>query len=664
MSKITNIAILAHVDAGKTTLTEQLLYAAGAIRRPGSVDDGTAQTDSLDIERKRGISVRAASTSITCGDTVINIIDTPGHVDFAGEAERALAAVDGVILVISAVEGVQSHTENLWRAAGRLDLPVIVFINKIDRAGSDAAAITADLTRYFGARPVPLTDTQNEGERSCSVRETADVTALCESLADFDDDIAQLYLDGKLPTRAKILSSLAENTRLRRLTPVLCGSAAMGVGIAELLGAVTSLMPGSDGDNIGGGVSGVVFKLEHDSDIGKVAHVRMFGGELKNRDIIAEGELHRTGGHGEQLIGGRGEKITQIRRFNGARYVDTGHIGAGDIAALCGLSDIRVGDIIGEVSERMKNRDSYRLANPFLTVRVAPPTPDKLTPLISALRELDEEEPLLGFRWEPTEREININLTGKIQLEIITALLRERYNIDAVFSPPSVIYKETPKNAGFGSEAYTMPKPCWAVLTLKFEPLPRGCGVTFDRGNVPHNKLFYKYQTHNETSFWQSISQGLFGWEMTDFKCTLVDGEHHTIHTHPLDFFVATPMAVMNTITNCGSILLEPMLRVRISAPENAMGKVISDITMMRGEFDTPVAVGGTFTVDCRLPVAASLDYPVKLASFTGGRALFFSDFDGYREVAPELGAASPHRGIDPRDRSKWILYARGAIQM
>lgn len=658
MKTIKNIGIYAHVDAGKTTLTEHLLLNCGAIRTAGRVDDGNTQTDTLDVERKRGISVRSASAFIEYGDTVINLIDTPGHVDFAGEVERSLAAVDGAVLIVSAVEGVQAHTEALWKAFDRLKLPRVVFINKIDRAGSDTDRVIAEMNRRLGAKLVKITKTESEGNRSCKITPETDVGQACELLGETDDEIAEYYLDGKSPPAGAIKKALAKAAAECSVFPVCCGSAALGIGVENLLGAVADYIPSEISES--GEPSGVVFKLEHDRDIGKVAYVRLFSGSLKNRDTV---ELTRRG----ERVENSGEKITQIRKWSakGSKYVDVGMVGGGDIAAVCGLGDIRVGDIVGEAAQRRGLTGAgVKLANPFLTVKVQPPSPEKLTELITALRELSEEDPLINCRWEKTEREVNIDLTGKIQLEIIDAILRERYGLEATFSPPSVIYRETIAKPGDGFEAYTMPKPCWAIVALRFEPLPRGSGVVYDGGHVPNNQLFYRYQEHIKKSFFASLSQGNYGWEVTDFKATLTGGEHHTIHTHPLDFFVATPVAVRRAFVNCGTTMLEPLLKVRIAAPEDYLGKAVGDVTGMRGEFDTPVVSGGSFEMECVLPVSTSLEYPVKLARQTSGKGGFSSEFYGYREIPPELGATTPFRGIDPLDRAKWILYARGAITL
>lgn len=646
------------MDAGKTTLTEQFLYLSGIIRKPGSVNAGTAQTDWLSIERERGISVRSAVARIEWKDCTINIIDTPGHIDFAGEAERALTALDGAVLVISAAEGIQSHAENIWKAFRRVNLPCIIFINKIDRAGSLACELIPQFEKRFDGEFMYITKPLTDGSRDCKIGHEP-YELIMEKLADYDDETAEAYLSGIKLDPDTLDLKLKNMVCADKVTPVLCGSAQLGIGIGELLDAVVKYLPSAappfTEEKTRGELHGVVFKIEHDKDMGKIAHIRMFGGVIKNRDVIKNGE-----------------KITQIRRFNGAKYIDTGEVEAGDIAAVCGVESLKIGDVIGrleEMNNKTKNKylnissNEYKLTHPFLCVKASPKTPDELTPLISAIKELSDEEPLINYKWEKSEREIQLNLTGEIQLEVIKSLLKERYDLEADFSSPSVIYKETPAKAGEGFEAYTMPKPCWAVVHFKFEPLARGAGVIYESLKIPHNQLHYKYQTHIETSFYESLEQGNYGWEVTDFKATLIGGEHHFLHTHPLDFFVATPMAVMNGLSNTGTILLEPLFKYRINAPEEYLGRTISDITGMRGEFDTPIVTKGVFEIEAIIPLAASLKYPVKLASLTGGKASYYCAFNGYKECALEIGMTAKRRGVNPLDRAKWILQARGAIQ-
>ena len=648
---IVNIGVVAHVDAGKTTVTEQLLFGAGELRQTGSVDSGTTQTDCLTIERQRGISVQAASVSLHTGGKRINLIDTPGHVDFAGEVERALRVLDWAVVVVSAVEGVQAQTDVLLEALEQTGTRKILFINKIDRAGSRSVEVFKELQERLDYRCLALNMVLQEGARSCAVDERRlsdpamreDTVTL---LAEYDDTLLDRYLSDEPLDDAVLESALIRQMQEGRIVPVLYGSAAQGVGINHLLSLLgTAALPVKNRND--DALSGVVYKITHDKAMGKIAHVRLFGGRIRNRDSLPLNGADEA------------EKVTQIRRFSGARWTDIGEVGRGDIAALCGLSSVKIGDIIGEVSDT----PVCRLTAPLLKVQVLPAGPDELMEMLGALQELAEEDPLLETEYLPDEKEIHIQITGTIQLEVLEALLRERYGLSVSFSKPSVIYKETPSTKGEGFEAYTMPKPCWAVIRLLIEPAPRGSGLTYRSVTSPKD-MAYRYQTHVETALPRALKQGLYNWEVTDLKVTLIGGQHHHIHTHPLDFFLATPMAVMNGLQNTGTTLLEPMLLMRISAPEDYLGRIIGDMIAMRGTFDSPVIRSGMAHLEARVPVATSLDYSVKLAAQTSGRGTISARFCGYQDVALELGAVAKRRGVNPLDRAKWILANRSAMTM
>jgi ribosomal protection tetracycline resistance protein len=647
--KIINIGIVAHVDAGKTTLTEQLLYIAGELRKKGNVDEGTAQTDWLSVERSRGISVKASSVSITKGDCRINIIDTPGHVDFIGEVERSLSILDCAILVVSAVEGLQAQTELLLETLRQIQTPTIVLINKIDRAGSNVEKIISSIKAQYTQAVIQFDEAAGQETKECSVgkREFSDTAFLEEcvlALSESDPALLDTYLSGTPIPEEKLDEILKTAVNKAQLLPVLCASASLGIGIGELLDFIIKYMEGSknrDKDEL----SAIVYKIEHDKTMGKIAHVRMFGGTIRNRDSIYIPSADKS------------QKVTQIRRVFGGRSTDIGEVSAGDIAALCGLSSIRIGDVIGS---RSSLRD-YKLAVPLLRVQVLPQNDSELTNLIMALRELCDEDPLLDMEYNSDEKEILIKITGTIQLEILTALLKERYGLEVSFSAPSVIYKETPVKSGEGFEAYTMPKPCWAIVRLLIEPGKPGSGLEYS-SVVSNNDIYLRYQNHVETSVKETLKQGLYGWEVTDLKVTLIGGEHHIMHTHPMDFFLATPIAVMNGLVNAGTTLLEPMVTMRISAGEEFMGKIIGDLIQMRGSFDSPVMKAGTFHVEAQLPVATSLEYPIKLGILTSGRAVISTRFLGYQECPVELGATTKRRGVNPLDRAKWILSRRNAL--
>ncbi len=665
-AEIHNIGILAHVDAGKTTLTEQILYLTGALRIPGSVDEGTTATDSLSVEKQRGISVRSSSASCQWNDVKINIIDTPGHVDFAGEVERALCALDYAVVVISAVEGVRAHTENILHCLESAKLPCCVFINKVDRTGSDVNAVIKELKTLCKSSFLLMCDIAGEGNGDVSVKALNDFSQTAtEALVDINQEAEEAFLNDSFlsPERAKSL--IKEEIYNCNLVPVLCGSAKFTVGVRELTEALTSFMPSSK-RRMSDELCGVVYKIEHDKAMGKIAHIRMFGGEIANREEVTLVSPVEVSAKTDDAVESEEtpplkEKISLIKAFNGAKLTDSRLLKAGDIAAVYGLTKAKTGQFVGSRGLW----DEAGLVHPFLRVRVTPEDGDaqKLPALAAALKELSDEEPYLDAKWENGMSEITVNTTGKIQLEVLEILLKERYDLKASFSPPTVIYKETPASSGRGGARYTMPKPCWACVDFYFEPMPRGYGVSY-HGKLPFDQCQYRYQSHIHTSFLDTcIPQGLYGWEVTDFKCTLVGGEHHLIHTHPLDFFVATPMAFMNTLEQTGSTLLEPLLKIRITAPAELSGKILGEIIKMGGEYDSPVLNPHSVIAEAIIPVATGMDLPAKLAIISSGKAVLSQSFYGYREVRDSLEHINPRRGVDPRDRSKWILWARGAYQ-
>ncbi len=667
LRQIHNIGILAHVDSGKTTLTEQLLYISGTIRQAGSVDEGTAATDSMSIEKKRGISVRSASACIEWKNSKINIIDTPGHVDFAGEVERALNALDYAVVIVSAVEGVRAHTENILKSLEKAKIPRLIFINKTDRAGADISTVLQELKSVTDTSYIEINkpvNTGNEEVRIDPYSENEFSTYATEILADINVKAEEVYLNEEILCIEDIKNIIREEILKCNLSPVLYGSAKHGIGVKELADALIEYMPSAE-HKATEELSGIIYKIEHDKQNGKVSYVRLFGGKISTRDEVniltpdnTPTAVSANDAVDEEETTEIIEKVSQIKTYSGAKLVDSGIVAGGDIAALCGLPSAKAGNFIGSLIQGTASKLVY----PFLRVRVTPADGDerKLPELAGALSQLSDEEPYIDAKWENGQKEITISTTGKIQLEVLETLLKERYSLDASFSAPTVIYKETPSTAGFARASYTMPKPCWAVVEFKFEPMPRGYGVSY-HGRLPSNQCFYRYQSHIRTSFNSCLEQGLFGWEVTDFKCTLIGGEHHTIHTHPLDFFVCTPMAFMNGLQETGSTILEPLLKIRVTAPAELSGKVLSEIVKMGGEYDSPVTHSQTVTLEAIVPVATSMDFPTKLAVISSGKAVLNQSFYGYRECRDSLEHINPRRGVNPLDRAKWILWARGA---
>ncbi len=643
---ILNVGILAHVDAGKTTITEQILYHSGSLRSVGSVDKGTSSTDTLKVEQERGISVRLATATFEYNGVKVNVIDTPGHVDFCAEVEYSLRALDAVVLVVSAVEGVQGHTISLFTAIKKMYIPCFIFINKVDRVGADVDAVVQDIGKTLTKKIVEL---QNITGDTLSSRwnKLVQKDDIIQQLIEFDDGLMERYLDGVPIDFVTLNQLLIETTSQAQLYPVLGGAAKNGLGIGELLDALTTYFK-SPVAKSNKPLSAVVFKIEHDKGLGKMCYLRIFNGSIKPREQIKNASRVLT----------QDQKVGQLKINYKGKYQDIDEIRAGDIGIVSGLSAAKVGDIYGEVGAIPA---MLSLSTPMLTVQIKPKKDAQVMELVQAVSQLSDEDPLLAMQWLPNLRELHVKITGTIQIEIIQAHLLQRYGVETKFSEPSIIYKETPSEMSFGYECYWMPKPCWAILKFKIEPAQRGSGVEYS-SEVSVNDVAAKYQNEIKQTIDKALEQGIKGWEVTDCKITLVEGEDHNVHSRSGDFIIATPMAIMNGLTESGTTLLEPILSFYISASMDLLGAITSDITKMRGTFHSPDIQGESFTLKGTIPASTSMNYPIKLASLSGGKAKYSSKLESYQPCTDEQGQIREYRGISPLDRDKWILQARKAL--
>ncbi len=635
---VRNIGIFAHVDAGKTTLSEQILLRAGRLRQAGSVDRGTAFTDSMDVEKRRGISVRATCVSFDWQGTQVRLIDTPGHTDFSSEIERSFWAIDAAVLVVDAAQGVQPQTETLFAALSAQGLPLLFFLNKMDRPGADAEKVLRQIGKRLTPRVVPLWDRER----------TLDV--VCSS----DDALMEAYLNGAEPKEAEVQHLLAALTAQGEAFPALCGSALRGEGIDALLDAAVALLPGPDTSC--GELCGVAFAAVTDPAMGRGLWVRLYGGRLENRmpiDLVT-GTDKITG---QEIVVQR--KITQIRSDAGQ---DIGHLTAGGIGILYGLGEAEIGHVFGREDLLPRKVQPGLFREPLITVQVIPERPEQMNALREACAVLSAEDPLLRSRYYSATGELQLQVMGKVQLEIVEELLLSRFSLPVRFGEPTVLYRETIRERAHGFIAYTMPKPCWAVLEFDIAPGPRGSGVTF-ASVVPGRDILPRYQHQVEQALPQALSQGRLGWQVTDVQITLVGGNHHLIHTHPLDFIVATPMGIQDGLRRGGSVLLEPILEVRFVLPDEYVGRIISDVSMMRGNVTASSSEDGLTSMTAEIPAAASLDYSVTFAAATSGRGSMSARLKGYEECPTELGRTAPRRGVDPLDTAKYILAARNALE-
>lgn len=648
---IRNIAVMAHADAGKTTITEQFLYLSGQTRQPGNVDQGTAQTDFLQVEKERGISVSSSHTSFHWKNTRINLIDTPGHVDFSADVERILRVPDAVILVISAVEGVQAHTETLWNALRERHIPVLFFINKIDRVGADTDSVLQAMVKDLKISPLALQGTKDVGENNVAIQNlwSSDVmdAGIIDHLVESDEILLNRYFEGNGLSFQELDKQLARLIQRCDIYPLLFGSAKMGIGMEELLNFVVEYFPEPGGD-VAKPLSALVYGIGHDKVMGKIAQVRVFNGSISNRELVFNATQHTE------------EKVTQVRRVLAGRYDDTGIVTAGDLAGICGLASACVGDIIGTAGSDIPNE--VKLRTPLIIAQVKAVNTKDYPALAAAMQELSYEDPAMEFEWLREDSELQVKIMGWIQMEVIERILSDRFGIEAKLENPTVIYQETPSSTAEGFVRYWMPKPCWAIMKFRIEPGERGMGVSYE-SKVPVNAVQQKYQNEVERTITTALKQGIKGWEVTDLRITLIEGEDHPVHSRAGDFTVATPMGILDGLVNAGTTLLEPMIRYKIEASEELLGAIVGDITRLRGTFDSPLIDSGRFTLSGNLPLATSLDYPVKLSSRSGGKARISTHFSGYRECTDEQGVIRPYKGISPLDTAKYILKARKAIQ-
>ena len=641
--KTCSIGIFAHVDAGKTTLSEQLLLAAGAIRTPGSVDRGTAHTDRMDIERRRGISVRSTCAPFVWKGVRVNLIDTPGHSDFSAEVEKSMWALDGAVLLLSGVDGVQPQAEVLFESLRAQRIPTLIFVNKMDRENADFGAALSQARSQLHTGVVSLEDDE----------------ALMAAVAEADEQTLEDYLSGVIYPREKLLPRVRALMGDMALFPALCGSALRGQGIEPLLDAVAALLTPEAMPESAGEPCGIVFALDEDPAMGRGAYVRMFSGALNNRDqlnlSIQREDAYFSATHTEP------RKITQIRDIAlEGRGADKGALAAGEIGVVYGLGDITAGQVIGDAARLPRAMGRGVLKAPLMMVRILPESPDQKPALMKALHQLSAEDPLLDVK--QFLGEMHVRIMGAIQMEILSEQMKTRFGLNVTFAEPQVIYRETIREAAEGFVAYTMPKPCWAVIKLLIEPAPRGSGVSF-RSEVPVRVIKERYQHQVEQGLVMGLRQGMLGWQVDDVSITLIDGSDHQWHTHPLDFIVATPMALMDGLRRGGSVLLEPIAEMRVTVPSTLSGRVMSEIVAMRGETLRTESIDArdAMVLVAEAPVRTSFDFPTRLAAITGGRGALTMRVSRYRECPEEH--TCPRAGVNPLDTAKYILAARSALE-
>lgn len=612
------LGILAHVDAGKTTFSEQLLYNAGAIKKRGRVDDKNTVMDTDEIERSRGITIFSQQAVFKHKDMTCYIADTPGHADFSAEMERFLQILDYALIIVSAVEGVQSHTRTLWQLLKKRGIPCFFFINKIDRIGADVARVFDEIQRDFGDKCLMF-----------------DKGIPYEEAAQLDEQLLEMFINDELGEEwYGYLSDMVNN---RDIFPVMAGSALKNEGVTEFLDLFADLVKTNYG---GSEFGGKVYKIRRDAKGARLELIKVTSGVLRVKDVVGD-------------FG----KVNEIRIYNGDKYESVPMVSAGDLCAVTGLDAAKTGDSLGECSENSKPEMIPMLVSKLLF-------PDDLNPMeiLEKMRMLEDEDPSLNVEWR--EGEILVRIMGEIQLEVLSAVIEKRFGFKAGFGPCSVIYKETVKKPVIG-RGHFEPLRHYAEVHLEIAPSEHGSGVSFE-SRCPLDVLDKNWQRLIETHVFEKKHLGvLVGGELTDVKITLLIGRAHLKHTEGGDFRQAVYRAIRQGLMKAENILLEPMYEYEVTVPNNLAGRVMSDIQRMSGMFYSP-ETDGCYTVICgRVPVSEFMEYPKELASFSRGEGRLSTKFGGYEkchntEEIIEKEGYEPERDLDNTPDSVFCSHGAG----
>ena len=627
MKKQLTMGILAHVDAGKTTLSEAMLYISGAIRKLGRVDKKDAYLDTDAQERARGITIFSKQARFEWKELGITLLDTPGHVDFSAEMERTLQVLDYAILLVSGADGVQGHTETLWKLLKRNNIPVFLFVNKMDQPGTDKEELMENIKDRLSDNCIDFSGSWDE--------------EFYESLAMCEEELLEQYLKTGEVAEEEIPRLIAE----RKVFPVYFGSALKLDGVESFLDALLkySCEPAHEVQ-----FGAKVFKISRDDQGNRLTHLKVTGGSLKVKDLL-------TGTKDEEVWE---EKINQIRLYSGEKFETVPEVFAGTVCTVTGLTKTHPGQGLGV--ERFSEKPYLE---PVLNYRMILPDGVNVNEVIGKLRQLEEEEPELHIVWDETLRELHVQLMGEVQIEIIKTLLKERFNLDVTFGTGSIIYKETISNTVEGIGHYE-PLRHYAEVHLLLEPGEQGSGMTFAT-NCSEDLLDKNWQRLIMTHLEERKHKGvLTGSEITDMKISVVGGRAHLKHTEGGDFRQSTYRAVRQGLMKAESVLLEPMYEFRLEIPLENLGRAMTDVEKMFGKCNPPELGAETAVVTGKAPVATMRDYTMEVIAYSKGRGRLNCVLGGY---APCHNAdeVMENRGYDPdsdmRNPSGSVFCAHGA---
>ena len=674
---IRNIGFIAHIDAGKTTVSERVLYYAGRIHKVGEVHEGTATMDWMAQERERGITITSASTTCSWNDHTINVIDTPGHVDFTAEVERSLRILDGGVVIFDAVAGVEPQSETVWRQADKYNVPRLCFVNKMDRVGAGFAKTIDSIKERLGGNPVAIQlpigaedkftgyidlvkeqafiykDELGNSIEPCETPDNLkeDViknrNLLIEQIAEFDDVLLEKYIEGESISELEIRSALRTATIAAKIVPVLCGSALKNKGVQPLLNAIVEYLPspmdieGTQGIDAktkediqvtheNKDFSALVFKAVADPFIGRLVYFRVYSGELKTGDSIYNSST------------GKRERVGRIVRMHAQAREDMNIVKSGDIAALVGAKNATTGDTLSSPDSPII-LENINFPDPVMSISIEPKTKVDQEKLTDALIKLADEDPTLKINFDSEVNQTLISGMGELHLEIIVDRMKREYKVEANIGKPKVAYRETitrkiedegkfiRQSGGHGQYGH---------VVLEAEPLPKGSGIEFEDlikgGAIPR-----EYIPAVEKGIHDALSSGpISGYPVVDIKFSLTDGSYHDVDSSEMAFRIAGAMAAKSILQKAKPNLLEPIMNLEITTPSQFLGDVIGDLGKRRANINN---IGGTEeiqTVQAKIPLGETFGYAGSIRSLTQGRAGYSMEFDSYEKTTNAALAA------------------------
>jgi elongation factor G len=672
--RVRNIGIIAHIDAGKTTVTERILFYTGMTHKIGNVDAGTTVMDWMEQERERGITITAAATTTTWDDHQINIVDTPGHVDFTVEVERSLRVLDGGVVVFDAVAGVQSQSETVWRQADRYHIPRICFVNKMDRIGADFWRCVETIRERLAARPLPVQMPMGQEDQfkgSIDLVEmraftfpdgevehvTGDIPAefmeeakkrredLIEAIAESDDQMLISFVEQHEVTAIELKKAIRRATIAGLVNPVFCGTALKNKGVQPLLDGVIDYLPspfevppvvGTDlktGEKLERApsedepFSALAFKIVADPYVGRLVYFRVYSG------------IAKQGANTLNSTRGQKERLGRILRMHADKREELTEIGAGQIAATVALKNTFTGDTLCDIDKPIL-LEAIKFPEPVIAVAIEPKTKDDQDRMGDALTRLIEEDPTFKARYDQETGQTIISGMGELHLEIIVDRMLREFNVNADVGRPEVAYKETismPSAAEGRFVKQTGGRGQFGVVKLNAEPLPRGTGIQFENkiigGAIPK-----EYINPTEQGVREALETGvLANYPVVDVKVTLVDGSYHPVDSSELAFKMAGSMGIQEAMKRAKPILLEPIMKVEVASPDEFFGDVLSDISSRRGQVIDVDHRGHLRVITGHIPLAETFGYATVLRSITQGRASYTMEFDHYEQVPASI---------------------------